>query len=306
MIDHYDRVTGCLVGLACGDAVGTTTEFQKRDSVPPVTDMVGGGVFSLRPGEWTDDTSMALCLADSLLACKGFNGNDQMTRYHSWWKTGYNSSNGTCFDIGTTTVIALTKYRHNNTLQYYGDDNPRASGNGSLMRLAPVAIFYHKSSDMDLVHFAKESSRVTHASAECLDSCAYFSLLLKTAFVATDKQQLLDVKYNAYTDNVAKLIETNYIDLTRDQIKSTGYVIDSLHAALWCFYTTDTFELAILLATNLCDDSDTVAAICGQIAGAFYGHAQIPKSWISKLVDHDHIKNLAIELAGSIGIEPIM
>jgi ADP-ribosyl-[dinitrogen reductase] hydrolase len=294
-----DRVAGCLVGLACGDAVGTTSEFQKRDKFPPVRDMVGGGVFNLQAGQWTDDTSMALCLADSLLEMDGFCGNDQMERYHRWWKTGYNSSNGKCFDVGTATVQAITNYRNDElkNRNFYGDDNPRSAGNGSLMRLAPIAIFYSNGTVDNLMYNAGDSSKVTHATAECVDSCQYFALLLHKAFTATSKHQLFEVQYNPFTGALTDILsDDNYVKLTRDQVKSTGYVIDSLQAALWCFHTTNSFEDAILLAANLGDDSDTVAAICGQLAGAFYGWDAIPDRWKDKLTRQQHIKDLALKL----------
>jgi ADP-ribosyl-[dinitrogen reductase] hydrolase len=136
-----ERYAGCLVGLAVGDAVGTTVEFKSRGSFPPVTDMTGGGPFGLRPRQWTDDTSMALCLGESLLAHGGFNPRDQMGRYLNWWKWGYMSATGSCFDIGLTVRAALERYEKTGE-PYSGSLDPETAGNGSLMRLAPVVLFY--------------------------------------------------------------------------------------------------------------------------------------------------------------------
>ena len=141
MITMQQRYQGCLMGLAAGDAVGTTVEFKPPGSFSPVTDMVGGGPFRLKSGEWTDDTSMALCLADSLIACSGFDAADQMDRYLRWRDEGYLSSNGFCFDIGITISDALSRYRATGE-PFAGSTDPYSAGNGSLMRLAAAPLFF--------------------------------------------------------------------------------------------------------------------------------------------------------------------
>jgi ADP-ribosyl-[dinitrogen reductase] hydrolase len=137
-----DRAAGALVGLAVGDALGTALEFSERDTDAPLTGMVGGGPFGLRPGEWTDDTAMALCLADSLLARRGLDQRDLIARFVRWWRAGENSCTGTCFDIGGTTRRALAVFERTGN-PVAGSTNPQSAGNGSLMRLAPVAIYWH-------------------------------------------------------------------------------------------------------------------------------------------------------------------
>jgi ADP-ribosylglycohydrolase len=136
-----DRYRGALLGLAVGDALGTTLEFARPGSFAPITDMVGGGRFGLQPGQWADDTSMALCLAESLIECQGFDPVDQLTRYCRWWREGHLSSTGVCFDIGTTTRAALVAFEETQD-PYPGPDDPRTAGNGSLMRLAPIPLFF--------------------------------------------------------------------------------------------------------------------------------------------------------------------
>jgi ADP-ribosyl-[dinitrogen reductase] hydrolase len=162
-----DRYAGCLLGLAVGDAVGTTVEFQPRGAFEPVTDMIGGGPFGLKAGQWTDDTSMALCLAESLLARRGFDARDQMGRYLNWWKWGYLSSTGTCFDIGATVLSALERFESSGE-PYCGSLDPETAGNGSLMRLAPVALFYGRNID-EVVRFSAQSSRTTHGAPEAVE-----------------------------------------------------------------------------------------------------------------------------------------
>ena len=295
MIDRAQRYQGCLLGLAVGDAVGTTLEFCRPGSFEPITDMVGGGPFNLQPGQWTDDTSMALCLAHSLLHTSGFDPRDQMERYCAWRKEGYMSSNGRCFDIGVTVSEAISQFL-NTGEPFAGSTNPFSAGNGSLMRLAPVAMYY--SPDLELVlQYSGESSRTTHGARECIDACRYFGMLLHSAFAGMDKAGLLaQSDYSPETKKVQAIQRGEYLQKDRAQIKGTGYVIDCLEAALWCFAHTDNFRDAILAAANLGDDADTTAAVCGQIAGAFYGVDGIPESWREKITMLDDILELSEQL----------
>ena len=181
-----DAQRGCLLGLAAGDAVGATVEFKPRGSFAPLTDMIGGGPFHLLPGQWTDDTSMALCLATSLVECKGFNALDQMQRYVRWKDTGYLSSTGRCFDIGNTVATALNRFRiSGNPLA--GSTGEFSAGNGSLMRLAPVPMFCFPDVD-EAESFAAESSRTTHGAPECVDACRFFARVLCRALEGSAKE----------------------------------------------------------------------------------------------------------------------
>ena len=280
MLTREDRFYGCLLGLATGDAVGTTLEFKPPGTFKPITDMVGGGPFDLKPGQWTDDTSMALCLAHSLIAKHGFDPEDQMNRYCNWWQWGYMSSTGDCFDIGMTVSSALHRYIESG-IPYSGSTDPRSSGNGSLMRLAPVPMWFGGNLDQ-AIKFSGESSRTTHGSEECIDACRYFGSVLYHALNGSGKDRLLfDSGYSATTASIKKIAAGIY--LSKDTVKGTGYVVDSLEAAMWCFANTDNYQNAILKAANLGDDADTTAAICGQIAGAFYGASGIPEQWLNKL-----------------------
>jgi ADP-ribosylglycohydrolase len=180
MITKEDRYKGCLMGLAVGDAVGTTVEFKAPGFFAPVTDMVGGGPFHLRKGEWTDDTSMALCLAESLLACRGFDARDQMTRYVRWWREVYMSSTGYCFDIGNTVSGALERFMQSGE-PLAGSTHVRSAGNGSIMRLAPVPLFY-ASNPAEAINMSRESSKTTHGARTCLDACRYMGGQIAGAF----------------------------------------------------------------------------------------------------------------------------
>jgi ADP-ribosyl-[dinitrogen reductase] hydrolase len=296
-IPDLNRYRGCLLGLATGDAVGTTVEFQPRGSFPPVTDMTGGGVFGLQPGQWTDDTSMALCLAASLLECGGFDAEDQMRRYLRWYDEGYYSSTGKCFDIGGATREALERFRTSGK-PMSGSTNPAKAGNGSLMRLAPAVMFYAANRAQARL-YAEKSSRTTHAAKECLEGCILFADMLAQALNGAGKERLL---FDNCTDKIRSekllaIASGAYREKSVGHIRGSGYVADCLEAALWCFWTTDSFEQAVLAAANLGDDADTTAAVCGQIAGAFYGAAGIPAHWLERLHRREEITILAEQLA---------
>ncbi|CAH0289236.1 ADP-ribosyl-[dinitrogen reductase] glycohydrolase [Pseudomonas sp. Bi70] len=290
-----DRYTGCLLGLACGDAVGTTLEFSARETLSPITDMVGGGPFALAPGQWTDDTSMALCLAESLLSKNGFDARDQMARYLNWWHWGYWSATGQCFDIGTTVRQALMRFEETGE-PFAGSIDPKTAGNGSIMRLAPVILFYYPDQN-SMAWAAKQSSRTTHGAPEAIESCQLLAEVVSKALAGYRKDDVLSLSPEQYCEPAIKdLALGSFKHKHRDQIRGTGYSIASLEAALWCFWSTESFEAAVLQAANLGDDADTTAAIVGQIAGAFYSKQGIPPRWLEKLHLVSEIENIAIAL----------
>jgi ADP-ribosyl-[dinitrogen reductase] hydrolase len=291
-VSLIDRYRGCLLGLACGDAVGTTVEFSPRGSFPPVTDMVGGGPFQLEPGRWTDDTSMALCLATSLIHCGGFDARDQMNRYVNWWQWGYLSSTSDCFDIGMTVCRALQRYQVTGD-PMAGSIDPATAGNGSLMRLAPVVLCFHPDQPTVLAH-ARLSSATTHAAPEALECCELFADLLTKALHGQPKAEVMTSSVASFTSpSVAAIARGAYLDKQVSQVTGSGYCVASLEAALWCFANTSSFEGAVLAAANLGDDADTTAAIVGQLAGAFYGAKGIPVHWLEGLHMAGEIDRLA-------------
>ncbi len=292
-----DRIRGCLLGLACGDAVGTTVEFRPRGTFPPVTDMTGGGPFQLPPGAWTDDTSMALCLASSLVECGGFDAEDQMRRYDRWHREGEFSSTGICFDIGVTVCAALQKFRTTGE-PFSGSIDPRSAGNGCLMRLAPVALFWH-ADPAAAAQWAAESARTTHGASECLEACRLLATMLVAALSGASKDGiLLDHDPASYQEaKVRALAAGAYRKKEPGQIRGSGYVVESLEAAAWCFWRADSFREAVLLAANLGDDADTTAAVCGQLAGAFHGEKAIPAEWRRRLIRSAEIASWAERLA---------
>lgn len=306
-----NRYRGALLGLAVGDAVGTTLEFKEPGTFAPIDDMEGGGLFGLRPGQWTDDTSMALCLSESLIVCKGFDPMDQMERYVRWYRTGHLSSTGGCFDIGNTTRAALTRFEQTRQ-PYCGSTSQHAAGNGSIMRLAPVPLFY-ANDPPQAIEKSGESSRTTHGTVEAVDACRYLGGLIVGAVLGVSKEEMLSANYapvkgcweqQPLSPAIAEIATGSFKHREPPQIKGLGYVVKSLEAALWAFHKTDNFRDGCLLAVNLGDDADTTGAVYGQLAGAYYGEDGIPPSWLSKLAMRDTISIMAEKLfaLGALGL----
>ncbi|MBN1382693.1 MAG: ADP-ribosylglycohydrolase family protein [Deltaproteobacteria bacterium] len=302
-MDKISRYRGCLLGLAVGDALGTTLEFKPPGSFKPITDIIGGGPFNLKPGQWTDDTSMALCLAESLITCKGFDPKDQMERYCRWWKEGHLSSAGTCFDIGNTTRTALAAFLKTGN-PFSGPTSPHAAGNGALMRLAPVSLFFADNPE-EAIEKSGESSRTTHGATTSINACRYFGALICGVVHGEDKDTLLTDHYgpvpgywqeHPLTQEIAEIAAGSFKRKNPPAIRGTGFVVQSLEAALWAFHHSNTFEEGCLMAVNLGDDADTTGAIYGQIAGVFYGEAGIPRKWLTKITQYNLIVSLADHL----------
>jgi ADP-ribosyl-[dinitrogen reductase] hydrolase len=310
-MEAIERYRGCLLGLAAGDAVGTTLEFKAPGSFRPLDDMVGGGPFGLEPGQWTDDTSMALCLADSLIECQGFDPVDQLERYVRWFRQGYLSCNGRCFDIGNTTRAALIRFERTRA-PYCGSTDPGAAGNGSIMRLAPVPLAY-ATRPREAIERSGESSRTTHSARACVDACRYLGALIVGAVAGAAKEQLLACRYSPVRDywqerplapEVDQVAMGSFKRKQPPEIHGSGYVVKSLEAALWAFYHGRTFEEGCLLAANLGDDADTTAAVYGQLAGAYYGEESIPEAWRARLALRETIESFADRLYALSRLEP--
>ncbi len=282
-MNRVARFRGALLGLAAGDALGTTLEFCSPGSFRKIDDMTGGGPFGLAPGEWTDDTSMALCQAESLIETRQFDLVDQLERYVRWADHAHLSSNGRVFDIGNTVHRA---------------------GNGSLMRLAPVPLFFSRSPET-AIEKSGESSRTTHGAPTAIHACRYFGALLVGALAGAAKQELLSAYFapvpsywerNPLISRIAEIAAGSFKSRKPPVIAGTGYVVKSLEAALWAFHNSGNFRDGCLLAVNLGDDADTTGAIYGQLAGAFYGEQGIPSGWQQKLAHRELILLFAEKL----------
>lgn len=275
-----DKKRGMFYGMAIGDALGAAVEFREKGTFEPVSGYRGFGPHGLAPGQWTDDTSMALALADSI-AQAGWDKADQLWRYLAWRQTGKYSVTGYLFDIGTTTRHAIDNFELYGTTT--ADPDVANSGNGSIMRLAPVVIRYADSSTEELMQKARESSETTHASVLCKDACAYMAVVLVGLMRGEDRDLVLSKTWSLHP-RVQEII-----DHPEREPKGSGFVLDSLHAALWAFRTSSSFTEAVFKAVNLGDDSDTTGAVCGQFAGAYWGFDGIPEPLINGLDRKDMI-----------------
>jgi ADP-ribosyl-[dinitrogen reductase] hydrolase len=296
-----DRHRGALIGLAIGDALGAAVEFLSPGSFQPVTGYRSGGPHGLNAGEWTDDTSMALALADSI-GSVGWDLNDQASRYVEWWRKGKYSVNGKCFDIGITTRASLGNFLSDKNALTAGDRSDRASGNGSIMRLAPVPIrFGHLYPDElhELSRLAEESSIPTHASEQCVSACRYLAAVLAALIRGEDREKVLSPDWKPLRQLhelkplhplVQEIAAGSYRKKQPPEIQGSGWVIKSLEASLWAFHDADTFDEAVIKAVNLGDDADTTGAICGQLAGAYWGESGISASLRSGLARRDLIE----------------
>lgn len=286
-----DRAVGAMLGLAFGDATGTTFEFLARDRQPRLTGMVGGGPFRLEPGQWTDDTAMALALMDSLLANPNLDEADLLRRFVDWHENGTYSCTGRCFDIGITTRNALTRWKASGD-PFAGSTNPNTAGNGSLMRLAPVAI-RHWNDLATLRDVAARQSRTTHGAPEAVDACVAYAEILANAIAGEPRSKVGTLTTEPGSRTIAHIVGGSWRGKHRDEIASSGYVAHSLEAALWSVGRTGNLQDAILLAANLCGDADTTAAITGQLAGAIYGASSIAPFWIDQLAWGERMRTSA-------------
>jgi ADP-ribosyl-[dinitrogen reductase] hydrolase len=307
MTSSRDKAIGALVGLAVGDAVGTTLEFERPGSFRLIDDMVGGGPFGLEPGQWTDDTSMAMCLAESILDLGDLDPADQLRRYVSWFRDGYWSANGRCFDIGGTTRHALARFEWTGAVTD-ADIDQESAANGSLMRLAPVPIRWHNDLG-EAAERAGQSSRTTHPASRPVDACRVYAAMTAGLIQGRALDDVLDADFwqdGPLDPRVEAVIRGSWRNKQPPEIRGTGYVVNALEAALWAVAGAADFREAILRAANLGDDADTTAAIAGQLAGAHWGLSGIPVEWRERITSAERIAGIAGRLfdLGAASEEP--
>ncbi|CAF1501449.1 unnamed protein product [Didymodactylos carnosus] len=327
-----DKIYGSMLGMAIGDALGAHVEFRPRAYLEqnPVQDLQGGGTWGLEAGQWTDDTSMALCLAASLIAKKGFDPYDQLVRYKWWWRKGYMSSTGKCFDIGNSTKAALDEFvkrQHQFAQEYHIQDfkeldllphdlstkfdtkcsREDVDSNGSLMRLAPVPLFFcQATTPVHAIYYAGVSSEITHGGQKAVDACRFYASLLYAALNGTSKKEFMDRMFydrcfqaGWYGDkplhpDIVQIANGSYQEKNRSEIKAGAMAVQTLEAALWAFYNdNNSFHNGALKCVNLGDDTDTVAAIYGQLAGATYGEQQLHPQWLERVYAGNFIAEIS-------------
>ena len=297
------KIKGVMLGHAVGDALGVPVEFSNRSSLEakPVTDMRGFGTYNVPAGCWSDDTSMSLCALESLSKGK-IDYDDIMTNFCKWYYDGEFTATDEVFDIGSTCAMAIDNYRYFGTAATKcGLSHVTSNGNGSLMRIHPFIkyAYYNNIKDDKLLYMIEMASRLTHAHDISIDGCIIYAYIL-TELLRHPSKKSVYKGLNQAAEVVSydskryynRLIELDIATLDKTEIKSGGYVVHTLEAAIWCLLTTKTYEDCVLKAVNLGDDTDTVAAIAGGLAGALYGINSIPQQWINTLKKKDYIEDL--------------
>lgn len=291
-----NRHKGCFYGLAIGDALGSPLEFKKYNSERQIiTNMEPTVHFSLPPGSWTDDTSMMLCLAESLIE-SGLgpqNRIDQLDKYTLWWREGHNSVNGKCFDIGGTVKTALRRFKFYREEVALTDDE-MFQGNGSLMRLAPIPMLFWRDSERAGIE-SSLSSETTHANIVCKDVCKLFGKMVACALQGASKEQILSIdreRYTIYDSAIHHILNQSYITKTKDMLHSDSWIVHTIETVLWTFANFNTFEDGLISIINMCGDADTNGAIYGMLAGAYYGYDAIPLRWLEGLQRRDVLDNI--------------
>jgi ADP-ribosyl-[dinitrogen reductase] hydrolase len=273
-----DRFIGALYGLAVGDAVAAATQYRRPGSFSPVGDMVGGGPFDLPRGAWSDDTAMALCLAESLLECNGFDARDQVQRYGRWQQEGYLSCTGQCVGITANTARSLAMARWRRVV-FAGSHDPEQLDPEPLSRIAPVVLYFFASLD-DVVQQASDSARTTCQAPAVLECCRRLARAIHAGLSGLPKSKMLaEIQPNGESATHANTTAAT-----------------ALAGAFWAFSTTDNYRDAVLRAANVGGNSDVVASVCGQLAGAHYGMSAIPPPWRNGLMQKDLIEGYADRL----------
>ncbi|MGC8829082.1 MAG: ADP-ribosylglycohydrolase family protein [Verrucomicrobiia bacterium] len=300
---RIQRYAGCLIGLAVGDALGVAVESLPAGRFKPVTNILGGGKYNLKPGEWTDDTALALCIGTSLVETKGFNIQDQLSRFIKWRDKGYMSCTGSCIGIEYSIARALNYYEETGKTIIEIYDHYSADSS-SLVRMAPIAMLFRKSPE-EAIKFAAINSQATHGSKTAIDACRYFTGLLIGALSGYKKAAIVSQMFSPLSGLWQKEPLHPAIEVVASgsfkrryppTIKTTNYVVDSLEAVLWAFYRSTSFREGALLLANLGDNACTACAIYGQLAGAFYGVIGIPEEWVAKVAMKERIEDIAKQL----------
>lgn len=298
-----ERLKAVIFGHAVGDALGVPVEFCSRAELDadPVDCMRGFGAYPYAAGAWSDDTSMTLCALDSL-AKGAVDWDEIMHNFGAWITDGAYTAVGECFDAGRTCIRALQNYfaRHTPALES-GETDENSNGNGSLMRILPFVLYAeYTAKEDDWLSFIHQASAMTHAHPRAKIGCGIYACvvrcLLKDPSMEAVRRGLEDAKRaygkEAELCSYARIFTPEFKALKREEIRSTGYVVDTLEAALWCLRTTESYEACVLKAVNLGEDTDTVAAVAGGMAGALYGYDSIPKEWLGVLMEREYIEDM--------------
>lgn len=315
-----NHVLSGVMGLCVGDALGVPVEFMDRDALRrnPVTGMRAYGTYNQPAGTWSDDTSMTLCLVDSLI--KGLDYEDIMAKFLKWYNKAEYTPHRVTFDVGNTTSIALTRFARGTPPLKCGGKAERDNGNGSLMRILPI-VFYLRScygTDFFEVDEAREIihnvSALTHAHARSKVACGIYVSCASCLMERQDLKKSVETgilkamdyyrnhpEFSSEVHHYERLTQDGFSNLDESEIRSTGYVVDTLEAAVWCLLTTESFRDCVLKAVNLGRDTDTVGAVAGGLAGLYYGYESIPDEWLSVIARRDYVEGLCNSLHAYLG-----
>lgn len=307
-------IKSVLFGVALGDAIGVPVEFMGREEIRrnPVTDMIGFGTYQQPAGTFSDDTSLTLCLAEALT--EKFDCDIIALYFVKWFYENYWTARGNVFDIGGTTRVAIERFASGTDVQKSGCYDIYSNGNGSLMRIAPLLFYINNKPILERFEITKQVSAITHGHIRSVMACFYYLEFARYLSLGKDKfeiykklQDEITSFFNSLSINQSeislfhRLLKQNIDQLKEEEINSSGYVIDTLEASIWCLLTTNDYESAILKAVNLGRDTDTTGAVTGGLAGLLYGYESFPKRWLEQLARRDDIEDLAKRLERTVG-----
>ncbi|MBN2323598.1 MAG: ADP-ribosylglycohydrolase family protein [Spirochaetes bacterium] len=307
------KVRGALFGVCVGDALGLPVQFLSREEVrkSPVTGMRGYGTFGLPPGTWSDDSSLTLCLAESL--CEGYDLDDIAGRFLRWYKDGYWTPSGQAFDIGNSTARAMRRLQNGATPRDSGDTDVFSNGNGSLMRSIPIAFYTASLRERKRFEIAHEVSAITHAHPRAMAACGIYNQVAVNMLDGADPEQAVEEAKKTMKRvyrrgpfawelvHFSRILEGDISRFGEDDIGSDGYAVHTLEAALWCLLNEDSYESTALRAVNLGWDTDTTGAVAGGLAGLYHGFESIPAKWIDALARKDDILDLTDRFGEDVG-----
>jgi len=308
-VDYSEQIKSALLGVAVGDALGVPVEFQSRQTISknPVTDMNGYGTYNLPAGTWSDDSSLTFCLAEALT--QDFDLNIIGQNFVKWAHENYWTAHGHVFDIGNVTSQAISRLAKGEKPELAGGFDETDNGNGSLMRMIPLLFYLHNKPIKERYDITKKVSSITHGHVRSIIACFYYLEFAKQILAGKDKFEIygnLQTEIPNHLESLAidpteitkfdRLLNGDIAKLEEDKIQSSGYVLHTLEASIWCLLTTDNYKDAVLKAVNLGRDTDTTGAVTGGLAGILYGLDGIPKKWLLQIAKYDDIENLAERL----------
>lgn len=313
MMDLPYQIKSALFGVAIGDALGVPVEFKSREAILQnlVTDMIGYGTYNQPPGTFSDDSSMTFCLAEALT--NDFDLNQIARNFVKWYHENFWTAGGEVFDIGIATRGAINRIAHGEVPEFAGSTDASSNGNGSLMRILPLLFYIKDLPISERYEITKKVSSITHGHIRSVISCFYYLEFTREILLGKEKfeiYQKLQTEIPDFLNSLSidqyeisffdRLLKDDISELGEYEISSSGYVLHSLEASIWCLLNTDNYKEATLKAVNLGEDTDTTAAITGGVAGLLYGFDTIPENWVEQLARKEDIDDLAGRLARKI------